>query len=93
MKSNPLFLRILSFMLILTVSQVRKAQTNLTIKGEVKSVKNTTRGEVANFDGYYSISNLKKGDVLVFLSTGFQTKEIVVGDKLTINFFFKGIYN
>lgn len=101
MKSNQQTLKILTFILILAVSYVSNAQTNLIIKGEVKSenneplpgvtiyVKNTSRGQVTDFDGNYTIEKIKKGDILVFSATGLQTKEVIVGDELTINVILK----
>jgi len=101
MKSIQPTLRILFAILLLTITQVSNAQNNLTIKGEVKTenqeslpgvsvmVKNTTNGQVTDFDGFYTIKNVKKGDVLVFSSIGFETKEKIIGDNLTINVILK----
>lgn len=101
MKSIQPTLRILFAILLLTITQVSNAQNNLTIKGEVKTenqeslpgvsvmVKNTTNGQVTDFDGFYTIKNVKKGDVLIFSSIGFETKEKIIGDNLTINVILK----
>lgn len=47
-------------------------------------VKGTKSGSFTNNDGRYSIA-AKSGDVLVFSFTGFLTKEITVGNQLTVN--------
>jgi len=72
------------------------AQTN-EIKGTVSDrdgnplpgvtivVKNTTYGSSTDFDGNYIVSNVKKGETLVFSFMGFTTQEIVVGDSNLIN--------
>jgi len=101
MKNIQPTLRILFFFLTLIITQVSHSQTNLTIKGEVKNennetlpgisvvVKNTSNGQLTDFDGYYAIKNVKKGNVLVFSSLGFSTKEIVVGNLSVINVIMK----
>lgn len=71
---------------------------DLTISGTVKDqglneglpgvnvfVKNTTNGTSTDFDGNYTISNVKKGDILIFSYISFITKEIVVSENTTIN--------
>ena len=47
-------------------------------------VKNTTKGDISDFDGNYSLTNVPKGSTLVFSYLGYQTKEVVV-DKEIIN--------
>ncbi|MFS4467904.1 SusC/RagA family TonB-linked outer membrane protein [Maribacter sp. 2210JD10-5] len=47
-------------------------------------VKGTSNGTVTDFDGNYTVE-AQKSDVLVFSYIGFVTKEITVGDKLTLN--------
>lgn len=72
------------------------AQTTFNVKGVVTDatgetlpgvnviVKNSTKGDVTDFDGNYKIAGVPQGSILVFSFLGFQTKEVVV-DKETIN--------
>ena len=39
-------------------------------------VKGTTNGIITDFDGNFSLSNVKKGDVLVISFVGYQTVEV-----------------
>ena len=48
-------------------------------------VKGTTTGTSTDFDGNYSLPNLRQGAVLVFSSIGFATQEIPVGTRGVIN--------
>ena len=48
-------------------------------------IKGTTIGTSTDFNGNYSINNIKVGDVLVFSFIGFNTQEITVGNNTTIN--------
>ena len=48
-------------------------------------IKNTTKGTVTDFDGNYTISNVQKGETLVFSYIGFETKEVVVNNSNAIN--------
>lgn len=101
MKKIQLTLRLLTFLVILLFSQLSIAQTTLTIKGVVKNsnnepipgvsviVKNSNNGQLTDFDGNYTIKNVKKGDVLEFSSIGLETKEITIGDSLIINVILK----
>jgi TonB-linked SusC/RagA family outer membrane protein len=97
MKNIQLISRLLTLITIMTITQVTNAQTNLTIKGIVKGsngepipgvsiiVKNTTNGQVTDFDGNYIFKNVKKGTILVFTSIGFKTQEIVIKDVFVID--------
>ena len=40
-------------------------------------VKGTTNGSITDFDGKFSLSNVKKGDVIVISYVGYHTQEIV----------------
>jgi len=77
------------------------AQNQLTIKGTVTDgitkqalpnvnvvIKGTGSGTRTGVNGEYTIT-AKKGDVLVFSYTGFETNEVVVADQATINFTMK----
>lgn len=48
-------------------------------------IKGSTVGTSTDFDGNYSLENVKTGEVLVFSYVGFKTLEIVVTDNTTIN--------
>lgn len=47
-------------------------------------LKNTSNGTATDFDGNFSINDIKKGDILVFSYISFVTKEVVVGDQKNI---------
>lgn len=64
--------------------QVLEAVTDMPIPGVNVIIKGTNNGVVTDFDGNYSIMATSQ-DTLVFSYVGFQTKEIVVGNKLTMN--------
>jgi TonB-linked SusC/RagA family outer membrane protein len=48
-------------------------------------VKNTTIGSSTEFDGKFTISNVKNGETLVFSYIGFATKEIVIKNSAFLN--------
>ena len=56
-------------------------------------IKGTTSGTTTNFDGYYTLSNVKQGTVLVFTSIGFNNQEISVGTSQVINVILKSDSN
>ena len=58
--------------------------TGETLPGVNVIVKNSSKGDVTDFDGNYKISAVPKGAILVFSYLGFTTKEVVV-DKEIIN--------
>ena len=60
--------------------------TGMPLPGVSIIVKNTMNGASTDFDGNFSISNVQKGEVLVFSYMGFATKEVVVenSDSLVI---------
>ena len=41
-------------------------------------VKGTTNGSISDFDGMYEIRNVNMGDILVFTSVGFNSRELKV---------------
>ena len=43
-------------------------------------VKKTTKGVSTDFEGNFSISNIQKGEVLIFSYLGFTTKEVVISN-------------
>ncbi len=48
-------------------------------------VKNTTKGITTDFDGKFAMSNVQKGEVLVFSYVGFSTKEVVINNSNSLN--------
>ena len=63
---------------------VTDAATGETLLGVNVIVKNSSKGDVTDFDGNYKISAVPKGSILVFSYLGYQTKEITV-DKEVVN--------
>lgn len=55
-----------------------------TMPGVTIVVKNTTSGTTSDINGQYSLS-VTQGATLVFSFIGYETQEVVVGDKATIN--------
>ncbi|WP_282134271.1 SusC/RagA family TonB-linked outer membrane protein [Seonamhaeicola maritimus] len=66
------------------VTGVVTDETNMPLIGANVLVKGTSNGAVTDFDGNYAIS-VNQGEVLIFSSLGFQTKEVTVGANSTIN--------
>ena len=48
-------------------------------------VKGTTNGTITDFDGNYTLQNVKASDVLVVSYIGYLTQEIHVGNQATVN--------
>ena len=63
---------------------VTDAVTGETLLGVNVIVKNSSKGDVTDFDGNYKISGVPKGSILVFSYLGYQTKEITA-DQEVIN--------
>ena len=63
---------------------VTDAVTGETLPGVNVIVKNSSKGDVTDFEGNYKIQSVPKGSILVFSYLGFKTKEVTV-DKETIN--------
>ena len=68
-----------------TVSGQVIDQSGEPLIGVSIQVKGSTTGTITDFDGYYTMPNVKAGDVLVFSYVGFTTQEIAVGNQTTIN--------
>lgn len=68
----------------INVKGVVKDVTGETLPGVNVIVKNSSRGDVTDFDGNYRISSVPKGSILVFSYLGYTTKEVTV-DKEVIN--------
>jgi len=64
---------------------VVESKGNTALPGVGVIIKGTTRGTSTDFDGKYTLENVKPEDVLVFSYIGFITKEIKVGNTTTIN--------
>ncbi len=63
---------------------VTDAVTGETLPGVNVIVKNSSKGDVTDFDGNYKISSVPKGSILEFSYLGYKTLEVVV-DKEIIN--------
>ena len=81
-------IRCLFFMLMLVMISTGAAAQNGTLKGKVTGasdgepligvsavVKGTAKGGVTDFDGNYTLTGLKQGDVIVFSYIGYAKKE------------------
>jgi len=79
------FLPISLFAQQTVTGKVTEKATGSELPGVGIIIKGTTKGTSTDFDGKYSLENVKKGDVLVFSYIGFTTLEITVGDNTTIN--------
>src|SRR4030042_1675567 len=55
------------------------------VAGASISVKNSNRGTIADYNGEYSISVLPGDKTLVFSFSGFQTREVSIGNQAVIN--------
>lgn len=96
MKKHSTLLKVLFLFLSLTFAyqgfaqgvrisgKVTDANDGKTMPGVTIAVKNTTTGTITDIDGSFSI-NVDKGATLVFSFIGYNTQEVVVGDKTSIN--------
>ena len=64
---------------------VTESAGNSPLPGVGIIIKGTTIGTSTDFNGDYSIDNIKVGDVLVFSFIGFNTQEVTVGNNTTID--------
>jgi TonB-linked SusC/RagA family outer membrane protein len=58
---------------------------NEPIPGANITIKGTTRGTTTDANGNFSLANVEKGTTLVISYIGYTSKEVVVGNQLTIN--------
>ncbi len=65
--------------------KVTEATGGSALPGVGVIIKGTVKGAATDFDGNYTIENVKTGDVLVFSYMGFNTKEIIVSKNTTVN--------
>ncbi len=64
---------------------VTDANTNDAIPGVNVIVKNTTNGTNTDFNGNFSLNDVKSGDVLVFSFIGYQTFEYTVSSSFNVS--------
>ena len=64
---------------------VSDSNTNDPLPGVNVIVKNTTNGTNTDFNGNFSVNNVKQGDVLVFSYIGYKTLEYTVADSFNVS--------
>ncbi|MEH0152818.1 TonB-dependent receptor [Limibacter armeniacum] len=69
----------------ITVKGTVKDENSEPIPGASITVKDKPTGTITDFDGLYTITNLKSDDVLLFSFVGYQSQEIKVGTQSVIN--------
>jgi iron complex outermembrane receptor protein len=91
---KTIYKKLLVLLLILPLSML--AQSTLTgmvtdqasgqpMPGVNVLIKGTAKGATTDFDGNYTLSNLKSGDVIDFSYVGFKSAEVVYTSQKTIN--------
>ena len=60
-----------------TCTGIVKDASGETIIGASVVVKGTTNGTITDYDGAFSLSNVKKGDVIQISFVGYKTQEVV----------------
>ncbi len=60
-------------------------ETGQTVIGASVMVKGTSNGTITDFDGNYLLNNVQSDAVLVFSYIGYQTQEVEVGGRTTVN--------
>ena len=70
---------------ISVIGNVTSSEDYSEIPGVTILIKGTTRGEVTDIYGNYSITLTDPNSVLIFRSVGFETQEITVGDRKVID--------
>ncbi|WP_194850230.1 SusC/RagA family TonB-linked outer membrane protein [Nonlabens antarcticus] len=95
---NFTLLLILFFLTSAVFAQVRTVNGQVTgpdglpVLGATVSIKNTSNGVSTDFDGKYQLQ-ASSTDVLLFSYVGYQSAEVVVGDKTEINVTFSESLN
>ena len=72
-----LFLSVGAFAQQIAIKGIVKDTTGEPIIGANVLVKGTTNGTITDFDGNFSLSDVKKGDVIVISFVGYKTQEVV----------------
>ncbi|MEW7292426.1 SusC/RagA family TonB-linked outer membrane protein [Aquimarina sp. 2304DJ70-9] len=91
MKNNLLKILFIGIVLMVSntysqsVSGIVTGEDGIPVPGVNVIVKGTTNGASTDFDGNYSVNDVSKDAILVFSYLGFQTQEIPVSGKTTIN--------
>lgn len=67
-----------------TVSGVVVDESGEPLIGVSIQVKGTTNGTITDFDGNFTVDNVKSSDVLVFSYIGYSNQEITVGKQTTV---------
>lgn len=88
-------IHVIFFLFLLPISLVSQ---EITLRGKIVSandnepligvsivVKGTAQGTASDINGNYSLSNVRKNDVLIFSFMGMKTQEIKVDNRTTIN--------
>lgn len=60
-------------------------QKNEPLMGVTIMIKNSSNGTITDFDGNYTLNNVKANDVLVFSYMGYENKEVTAGNQKTIS--------
>ncbi|MEY4541724.1 MAG: hypothetical protein RLZZ306_3481, partial [Bacteroidota bacterium] len=69
----------------ITVTGLIVDEKNEKLPGVNISIKGTTKGVTSKANGEYSISVPDESSVLVFSSTGYESSQVVVGERIVIN--------
>ncbi len=91
MKNNLLKILFIGIILMVSntysqsVSGIVTGEDGIPVPGVNVIVKGTTNGASSDFDGNYTIDNVRQDATLVFSYLGFQTQEVLVAGKATIN--------
>ncbi|GAB3650651.1 TonB-dependent receptor [Echinicola sediminis] len=64
---------------------ITSSEDNMPLPGVSILLKGTSRGTVTDIDGKFSIEVPDEGAVLIFSSIGFETQEVAVGNRSTID--------
>jgi TonB-linked SusC/RagA family outer membrane protein len=64
---------------------VKEKATGITLPGVSVIVKGTTKGSQTDFDGIFTIKEVKTGNILVFRYLGYADKEIVIGSNFNLS--------
>lgn len=91
---NTIYKKLLLTLFLLPISMLAQSTLTGTVTEKVSGqplpgvnviVKGTTNGASTDFDGKYSLKNLKSGDILEFSYLGFKTQEVTFTNQSSIN--------